>query len=154
MIVPELSSTSLPLQPTRLVAFPSFSSHQLHALLAEFQPTFISVIHGEPPRDEDKWRKKAIEQLNQTDKLHNAEYYTASTLDPTETVLILRKIYQSYGDTNRLLVAPIGSKMQAVAVAIFRQLCPEIQIVYPTPASFTQPSSHTHGSKQIYYMAL
>jgi hypothetical protein len=54
----------------------------------------------------------------------------------------------------RLLISPTGSKMQAVAVGIFRSFVEDVQIVYPTPRSFLSPSEYTHGIGQIHLLPL
>ena len=45
----------------------------------------------------------------------------------------------------RLLISPTGSKMQTVAVGLFRACIDDVQIVYPTPGEFRSPKSYTEG---------
>ncbi|MBZ5564632.1 MAG: hypothetical protein LAP13_19710, partial [Acidobacteriia bacterium] len=153
-IVPELSSISPGSQQTRLVTFPSFNTDQLTALRTELQPSRYSVIHGVPPAPENQWRKWAIARLNHTDSLEGEEGYSTSTLDYRETLEYLLQIYTNHGTTERILIAPTGSKMQAVAVGIFRSFIRDVQIVYPTPRTFTSPTSYTIGVRQLYSLAL
>ena len=153
-IVPELSSTAPGGQQTRLVTFPSFNTDQLTALRTELQPSRYSVIHGVPPAPENLWRKDAIATLNHTDSLEAEESYSTSTLDYRESLNCLLQIYATHGATERILIAPTGSKMQAVAVGILRSFVSDVQIVYPTPRTFTSPTSYTIGVKQLYNLPL
>ena len=153
-IVPELSSFSPASQQTRLVAFPSFNTDQLTALRIEIQPSRYSIIHGVPPATENLWRKETIARLNHTDSLEAEESYSTSTLDYRETLNCLLEIYARHAATERILIAPTGSKMQAVAVGILRSFLTDVQIVYPTPRTFTSPTSYTIGVKRLYQLPL
>ena len=55
---------------------------------------------------------------------------------------------------DRLVVAPTGSKMQAVAVAMLRAALYDVQIVYPTPQTFTEPDRYTVGTRRLYELDL
>jgi hypothetical protein len=154
MVIPELRSISLDGQQTRLVAFPSFNTDQLTALRTELQPSRYSIIHGDPPASDNKWRTDAIAKLNHIDNLKGEEIFTADTLDYRETLDRLLETYHLHGATERILIAPTGSKMQAVAVGIFRAFVKDVQIVYPTPREFTSPSSYTLGVKKRFQLPL
>jgi hypothetical protein len=154
MVVPELLSISLDGQQTRLIAFPSFNTDQLTALRTELQPSRYSIIHGAPPAPENKWRTEAIAKLNHIENLKGEESFTADTLDYSETLDRLLEIYRLHGVTERILIAPTGSKMQAVAVGIFRAFIRDVQIVYPTPREFTSPTSYTLGVNKCYQLPL
>jgi hypothetical protein len=153
-IVPELLSISLDGQQTRLVAFPSFNTDQLTALRTELQPSRYSIIHGTPPAPENKWRTEAIAKLNHIENLKGEENYITNTLDYRETLDRLLEIYRNHGAAERILIAPTGSKMQAVAVGILRAFVRDVQIVYPTPRAFTSPTSYTIGVKNSYQLPL
>jgi hypothetical protein len=153
-IVPELLSISLDGQQTRLVAFPSFNTDQLTALRNELQPSRYSIIHGVPPAHDNKWRTNAIAKLNHIDSMKGEDIYYTSTLDYRETLDCLLRIYNRYGAAERILIAPTGSKMQTVAVAVFRAFIRDVQIVYPTPREFTSPTSYTIGIGNRYQLLL
>ena len=155
-VAPELSSVSMLGASIRLVAFPSFDHAQLNNLLHELQPTYTDIIHGIPPEEKNKWRKDAVRKLNQSnfDSLQEFKYHDASTLDYRETLALLLKIYGDRSMYDRIVVAPTGSKMQAVAVGLFRAVLYDIQIVYPTPQIFKEPSHYTIGVRQLYQLDL
>lgn len=153
-IIPELSSFAMMGKPTRLVTFPSFDPLQLIALRNELQPTFFSFIHGIPHLDKDKWRNDSIKNLNHIGEIRNREEYDAGTLDYQRTLDVLLNIYDKRNFLEKILIAPIGSKMQTVAVGILRAYLDDLQIVYPTPKSFESPEKYTEGFRQMYCLPL
>lgn len=153
---PELSSVSMLGEAIRLVAFPSFDPSQLANLIQELQPTYTELIHGIPPIQENQWRTKAISTLNHQTltELHGRKDHEASTLDYRETLRKLLQIYAERSMFDRLVISPTGSKMQAVAVGLFRSALHDVQIVYPTPQVFTTPEKYTVGLRQLYMVDL
>ena len=152
-IVPELSSVAIGGTQTRLVAFPTFSEDQLTALRAELQPSRFTFIHGIPPNIENQWRTKAIEQINRLETIPHEEFRN-STLDYKETLNSLLQLYGQHAERERLCVSPTGSKMQAVAVGLFRAFMQDVQIVYPTPKEFRFPERYTTGIGQMHLLHL
>ncbi len=148
---PELSSVSMLGSAIRLISFPSFDPSQLSNLVQEVQPTHNDVINGVPPYEELAWRTSAIQKLNSStvNGLKRARCHNVSTFDYRETLGLLLGIYDKYAAFDRLVVAPTGSKMQAVAVGIMRGVLEDVQIVYPTPLQFLEPSRYTEGVKKI-----
>ena len=153
-LVPELSSSAPAGVHTRLVAFPSLDSHQLTALRAELQPSRLSFIEGVPPAPGNNWRLEVIAKVNRLDEIQNAERYPISTLYYQKTLSRLLKIYAEHNVHERLLISPTGSKMQAVAVGIFRSIVKDVQIVYPTPHDFLNPEKYTQGIGRMHLLSL
>lgn len=155
-ITPELSSVAMQGEAIRLITFPSFNSTQLQALISEVQPTFINIVDGIPPRDENKWRLRAIRRCNDKiiGSIANLEEITLSTLDYRKTLRFLLDVYNNRSAFDRIVVAPTGSKMQAVSVGLFRASMDDVQIVYPTPQTFSEPERHTEGVRDIYQLDL
>lgn len=153
-IVPELSPSSLGPNQSRLVVFPSFNTDQLPALRAELQPSRFAFIHGVPPNPVNQWRTDAIARLNRLDALSGAGNFRTCTLDYRETFDCLLKLYFEYSVRDRLLVSPTGSKMQTVAVGLFRALINDVQIVYPTPREFRSPKEYTSGVGHLHVLPL
>jgi len=153
-VVPELSSVSLEGQSIRVVAFPSFNPHQLAALRTEVQASFFTLIHGIPSSQENAWRPQKIMVLNRTEEIANREDIEVSTLEYKETLTALLDIYDKYSVMERIIIAPTGSKMQTVAVGIFKAFMDDIQIVYPTPRLFPKPKEYTKGARQLYLLNL
>jgi hypothetical protein len=153
-VVPELSSFAPTGTQTRLVAFPSLDAHHLTSLRNEIQPSRFSFIEGVPPSPQNKWRQQVISSINKLDKIPDAERFQTSTLDYRETLNCLLKLYADHGERERLLISPTGSKMQTVAVGIFRALVEDVQIVYPTPVSYLKPNEYTLGIGPLHLLPL
>lgn len=152
-IVPELSSVALAATQTRLIAFPGFDAHHLTALRSELQPSRFTFLEGIPPSAENAWRRDFIARINRLDE-SDGERRRASTLDYAETLDLLLELYRDHSLRDRLLVAPTGSKMQSVAVGIFRAFMRDVQIVYPTPQIFISPENYTVGVGPLYTLPL
>jgi hypothetical protein len=153
-IVPELSSFALPGAQTRLIAFPSLDAHQLTALRAELQPSRFTFIEGLPPSEPIRWRQSVVSQLNHLDSISSAERVATSTLNYAETLDVLLRVYSERSIQERLIVSPTGSKMQTVAVAIFRSFLDDVQIVFPTPLTFVAPEHYTEGEGDMHVLPL
>jgi hypothetical protein len=153
-VVPELSSSAPAGAQTRLIAFPSLDAHQLTALRAEVQPSRFSFIEGVPPSSENRWRQQVISQLNCLHEIQDAERIQTSTLDYRETLDALLKLYSEHSVRDRLLLSPTGSKMQTVAVGIFRAIIRDVQIAYPTPHGFCKPDGYTLGIGSLHVLPL
>lgn len=148
-VVPELCSINELVFPVRLVAFPSFNPMQLHSAMANIQPTHLSLIHGVPPLRELKWRTDVIKELNTVTHTLDLNESYMSTFDYRETLKELLMIYDHRAVFERIIISPTGSKMQSVAVGLLRGCLKDIQIVYPTPLSFTNPEAHTTGVASV-----
>jgi hypothetical protein len=153
-IVPELTSVAMQGQPIRLITFPSFNTQQLIALRSEIQPHYYTFINGIPLLDENKWRTEKIRMLNDIERIPRKEEIDLCTLDYIKTLDYLLDVYDRFNTLQKIMIAPIGSKMQTVAVGIFKALMDDIQIVYPTPIKFLQPEKYTIGIRQIYRLDL
>lgn len=151
---PELGSISMVGEAIRLIAFPSFDPAQLKNLVEELQPTYAEVVHGIPPAKLNRWRMDAIKEINGATlvELKGAKEHAVSTRDYRETLDLLLEIYASRSMFDRLVVAPTGSKMQAVGVAMFRLALDDVQVVYPTPLRFTDERTYTLGMGQVYQL--
>jgi hypothetical protein len=153
-ILPELSSFALAAPQTRLVCFPSLDAHHLIALRAELQPSRLTIIEGVPPHSQNQWRQKVISKVNRLDQVQNAEFFQTSTLDYRETLHCLLQLYTDHAVKERILVAPTGSKMQTVAVGLFRSFVEDVQIVYPTPGGYCSPDNYTKGTGKMHLLPL
>lgn len=153
-VLPELSSFAPSAAQTRLICFPSLDAHHLTALRAEIQPSRVTLIEGVPPSPQNHWRQKVIHSINRLDQIPEAEFFQTSTLDYLETIDRLINLYNEHSISERLLIAPTGSKMQTVAVGIFRSFVEDVQIVYPTPHGYCSPANYTRGVGKLHMLSL
>jgi len=153
-IVPELSSVALAAIQTRLIVFPAFDAHHLTSLRSELQPSRYTFIEGAPPSAANVWRRDFIAAINHLGEIGDAESVVTSTLDYAQTLDCLLDLYRQHALRERLLLAPTGSKMQSVAVGLFRAFVRDVQIVYPTPQGFVSPENYTKGCGSTYSLSL
>lgn len=115
----------------------------------------LGVVKYRPSFPQNKLER--ILEIGRSARLETREFlydHEASTLDYRETLKILIEKYRERSMFDRLVVAPTGSKMQAVAVALFRAALYDVQVVYPTPQIFTEPDRYTVGARRLYELDL
>lgn len=133
-----LSSIAMADASRFLVAFPTFNEDLLITLFQEFSPNSWLLVHGLPLRLKDKWRLNAIKYINHhvLSQISDVEQTTVSTFDYLETFALLEDCYQKVKLTHKFIVGSPISKLQAVAVALFKLYRQDVQILYPTPKSY------------------
>ncbi len=150
-----LSSIAMSDAPRFLAAFPTFNEDLLITLFQEFSPNAWLLIHGIPLRQKDKWRLKAIEYINHhvLSQISDIEQTKISTYNYVQTFSLLEKCYQKVKFTHKFIIGPPTSKLQAVAVALFKLYRQDVQILYPTPKSylFKEHSRFSSTIHSIYF---
>jgi len=147
-----LSSIAMSGYPLVIIAFPTFNHKELIALLDEMTPQKLIKIEGIPLDPRNSWRLDAIHWINSTiDEsyffdIHEIIHKNATTFDYKELVKNLEKIYKDFRYTHKCVIAPTGSKLQTFGVFIFKQMHPEIQIVYPVTKNFSEEYSNGHAN--------
>jgi hypothetical protein len=135
-------------QPTAALVFMSFNDVLTQVLLNTVYPSRLFLINGRPPIH--SWREEATawihDQVRQEWPDDNPVDCAAkgtplpkrkvSTLDYRETLSLLLTLYWELSPTHRILLAPAGSKMQAIGCYLAKALHPDIQIEYPSPTGF------------------
>jgi len=139
-----LTSVVMQGAPAVLIAFTSFNEQLIRSLLPTINPSVFILINGVPPHL--SWREKAMQEIhlfaikeyaltNELDKAGRLINKT-STLFYAETFELLAETYKRYCYSNRVILAPTGSKLQAFSCALLKLCCPDVDIEYPTPESF------------------
>jgi len=147
--VDSLASVSMQGQPTAAIVFMSFNDILTQALLNTVYPGRLFLINGQPPLH--SWREAATawihDQVRREWEEDNPVFPVGdgglampkrivSTLNYQETVVLLIQLYWQLSANHRLLLAPSGSKMQAVGCYLVKALHPDIHIEYPSPEGF------------------
>lgn len=147
--VDSLASVAMQGQPTAAIVFMSFNDALTQVLLNTVYPGRLFLINGRPPLH--CWREAATawihDQVRREWEEDNPVFSAAdsgqampkriaSTLNYEETVLLLLQLYWQLSANHRLLLAPSGSKMQAVGCYLVKALHPDIHIEYPSPEGF------------------
>lgn len=154
----DLSSTVMTGAPVVLIAFASFNAYLISGLLQSVSPSRLIVIGANPPRLQ--WRRLATSQIhtqiiteyrrdNECDD-EGALRRESSTLDYRETLRLLSELYQEFCFTHRIVLAPTGSKMQALGCAFFRAICNDVHVEYPMPERFFHKGFSSDESHEIH----
>lgn len=154
---PGLSSVIMQRAPSIVIAFLSFNEQLIRALLNSLNPARLLLINGIPPSL--SWRESATleihhniinEYLEDNSIVNGKLLRSSSTLNVEETFSILASIYNENCYCNRIILSPTGSKMQSVACAFMKIICPDIHIEYPTPESFVINGYSSQDIKEIH----
>lgn len=147
--VGSLASVSMQGQPTAAIVFMSFNDALTQVLLNTVYPSRLFLVNGRPPVL--SWREEATAWIHDQVRREWAEdnqvctregmsfpvpCRAVSTFDYRETVSLLITLYWQLSATHRLILAPAGSKMQAVGCFLAKALHPDIHVEYPSPESF------------------
>lgn len=152
----ELSSTSMQGYPLLIIAFPTFNYNEMYALLNEITPQYLFKIEGLPREIHNQWRLEATRWINRkidsdfAPNIKGIYKKELSTFNYLKTIDILNNIYATYKYTHKCIIAPTGSKLQTIGVLFFKQMYPEIQLVYPVTTKFLE--EYTKGCKNIWYI--
>ena len=158
--VDSLASVAMQGQPTAALVFMSFNDALTQSLLNTVYPTRLFLINGKPPVH--SWREKAMAWIHDhvrrewedDNPLHPSgsglPARSVSTLDYRETVAVLMKLYWELSANYRILLAPAGSKLQAVGCCIMKVLHPDVHIEYPSPQGFLRV--YSEGIGKVWYL--
>jgi len=160
--VKSLSSVAMQGQPTAAIVFMSFNNNLTQVLLNTVYPGRLFLINGRPPGH--SWREEATawihDQVRQEWKEDNPVSIAdknsvampkriTSTLDYRETICLLLEMYWQLSTNHRILLAPSGSKMQAVGCFLLKALHPDVHIEYPSPVGFAEEYSEGIGNRWL-----
>lgn len=155
--VDSLSSASMQGQPTAAIVFMSFNDSLTQALLNTVYPSRLLLINSRPPYH--RWREEATawihDQVRREWEGDNPVRPGAgdaampervvSTLDYRETVEVVSRLYWDLSVNHRILLAPAGSKLQAIGCYFAKALYPDIHVEYPSAKGFKAPYSRKTG---------
>jgi hypothetical protein len=159
--VDSLASVAMQGQPTAAMVFMSFNDALTQILLNAVYPGRLFLINSRPPIH--SWREEATawihDQVRREWEDDNPLQSTAdgvalpgrvvSTLDYRETVSLLLRLYWELSANHRVLLAPAGSKLQAVGCYLTKALHPDIHVEYPSPEGFLPYYSSGVGARWL-----
>ena len=161
--VDSLASVAMQGQPTAALVFMSFNDALTQVLLNTVYPGRLFLINGRPPVH--GWREEATAWIHDQVRREWEEdnpvedpakrsgipmpKRAVSTLEYRETVLLLLQLYWQLSANHRVLLAPAGSKMQAVGCYLVKALHPDIHIEYPSPEGFAPAYSVGMGARWL-----
>lgn len=160
--VDSLASVAMQGQPTAALVFMSFNDALTQVLLNTVYPGRLFLINGCPPVH--SWREEATawihDQVRREWEDDNPVWpavggsipmpkRVVSTLDYRETVALLLQLYWELSASHRVLLAPAGSKLQAVGCYLVKALHQDIHIEYPSPEGFLPYYSSGFGARWL-----
>ncbi len=160
--VDSLASVAMQGQSTAALVFMSFNDELTQILLNTIYPGRLFLINGRPPVH--SWREEATAWIHDQVRREWEEdnpltpgngssvplpKRAVSTLDYRETVLLLMDLYWQLSTSHRVLLAPAGSKLQAIGCYLVKALHPDIHIEYPSPEGFMPYYSSGIGKRWL-----
>jgi len=140
----KLSSIAMQGAPLAMTAYPNFNHLELLALVNEMSPNHLVLIEGVPFENENAWKLEAIREINRDVQKSLAPIrYTVDPLDLASNVEILERIYTNVRDTHKIVLAPTGGKLQALATFFLKNMHPDIHVVCPVVSGFAR--EYTEG---------
>ena len=150
--VDSLASVAMQGQPTAAIVFMSFNDALTQVLLNTVYPSRLILINSRPPAH--RWREQATawihEQVRREWEDDNplqsgVPKRVVSTFDYRETVDMVSRLYWKLSVNHRILLAPAGSKLQAVGCYLAKALHPDIHVEYPSAKGFKGTYSDKTG---------
>lgn len=140
--------------PDCIILFPSFrATRSLNvvsaidpAYLLESNPDIIWMV-GVPHLPEDGWREDVMREVNRVGE--SSTSYSVSTFDYRESMRALERVYEENGGQRNFTISPLGSKMQAVGIALFCAYRDDVRIMESVPKEYNA-SSYSEGSKALW----
>ena len=133
--------------PILLIAFPTFKPERINSIRAELQPAQTVWIIGIPHALENQWRISAMRKINEVPE--GERTYEILTFGYVETFSLLEQIYRDNEEDFHMIVAPHGSKLQNVGIALLCLLRQDVGLWFSTPELFN-PAQYTGGVKDFW----
>lgn len=148
--VSTLAGVSMQGAPLCVIAFPTFNPNDMLALVNELTPHTLVAIFGDPPGAQESWRNIAIKRLNNwVERYVDFKHFAScSTFSYPDTFRALCDAYEAHENSHRILLAPTGSKLQAVGCTLFKWAHPDVQLIYPVPRTYSE--QFTEGIREIW----
>jgi len=147
--VPLFCGRTTSLKPDLLVAFLGFEGERAFAIWEHYEADHTIALVGSPgyrPRYPGTSRDLNRSLLGE----YGVESQEVPTRDPDMVATTLKDIWRRFPDHN-LLLAPLGTKLQALGLYLFLRDNPECggQVVYATPAAY-YANYYAKGSGKVY----
>jgi len=147
--------------PDSLIIFPGFSRDRVRAIISQVNsdwivaPEFASLtwMVGLPPHRDLLWRREALYEIHEIKNEQGVEAHDVSTFDYRETLRSLDEAYASQDYESNLTIAALGSKMQALGIALFGRACPDVSVYLARPRVYNA-GSYTRGVRSLWQIPL
>ena len=144
--------------PDSIVLLPNFNGRRSKAVVSFVDPALltnpgskVAWILGIPHLKEDHWRLDAVKRINGISD--EAPILEVSTFDYRKTLMALDRLWGQLWESHNITLSPLGSKMQALGVAIFCYLRPDVRIIFSVPQNYNAVQ-YSQGCKDIWKVNL
>jgi hypothetical protein len=140
--------------PDFLILFPSFKPQRSKAVISFVDPSLLANpgdkvvwLLGVPHLPEDRWRLEAMRAINAIGE--GVPQYEVSTFDYRDTVRVLERLHVDKSEKYTITVSPLGSKMQALGIALFCYMHPDVRVILSTPKEYNA-AQYSKGCKEVW----
>lgn len=139
---------------TALAVFAGYEVHRSAGVIDNINPSVLLLLYGRPGASDLAWRLDLSKQLHAPfERLRRCAFEVVSTLDVSEALDMLEQYYKWLFDDYDLTIAPVCSKMHAVATFLFWERYKEVQLAFPLPVGYN-PGNRPLGIGQTYKLDL
>jgi len=149
LTLPNFSGIFSPGYTPLLVIILGFEPIRARGILNIFQPSKKIGIFGVPSRHDLKWRLSLAKKMYQNFFEDQDIKKECSEFNYEEVYWTLEKIYNDFSQKNNVTIAPLGSKMQALAVLLFLEKHPDVQLLISIPIKY-DPRRYSEGVGKSY----
>lgn len=140
--------------PDCLAVIPGYGRDRVQAVISWLLPAGllggsdqIVWLIGRPHLPEDAWRAQALADIHQLDEA--AQRMELDTFDYRQTLERLESLYAERAGEHQLTLVPMGSKLQAVGVALFCRLRPDVRVVFASPERYLA-DGYSDGCREMW----
>jgi len=120
-----------------LALFAGYEVHRSAGVIENVNPSMLLLLYGKPEGDGLGWRLDLSRQLHKKfEKTRKSAIEEVSTLYLKDSLHYLDLYYEYIYDEYDLTIAPVCSKMHAVAAYLFWETYREVQLIFPLPISY------------------
>jgi len=120
-----------------LAIFAGCEVHRSAGVIDAINPSRLLLLYGDPGDTSLAWRLDMSKRLHK--RFENGRMCATmdvSTLQIKPAIALLEQFYKYSTDEYDMVIAPICSKMHAVASYLFWEKYPEVQITFPLPIGY------------------
>jgi hypothetical protein len=149
LTLPNFSGIYTPGYSPLLIILLGFEPIRARGILNLFQPSRKIGITGIPSRADLNWRRDLARDMYSNFFGDQDRMIECSEFVYTECYNLLEELYKEYAQTNNITVAPLGSKMQTLAVLLFLEKHPDVQLLLSIPIKY-DPRRYSEGIGESY----
>ena len=150
--LPNFSGIYAPGYSPLLIILLGFETIRARGVLDLFQPSRKIGIIGIPSRSDLMWRLDLAREMYQNLFGNRNRILELSEFDYRKVYAALEKLYSEFVQTNNIAIAPLGSKMQTLAVLLFLEKHPDVQLLISIPLKW-HPRRYSEGIGKSYQIS-